>query len=260
MRLVLKNLSASIAKRKLLYDINLEFSCGKFYAVIGPNGAGKSSLLKSIAGISTQTKGDILFENKPTKTIPSMQKARLIAYMAQFFEDSALSVFDCLALGRRVFSNTFLHQKDKDLILKTALDLDIAPLDMPMSYLSGGERQKVFIASALLQSPRILLLDEPISHLDPKNQHEMLELVRKETIAKNMITIAVVHDIHHALHYADVIVMLKNGSLHGCKTNNALEDSDLKSLFDMTLKMYKIQGHTFIHYFHSHDSHIEHEH
>ncbi|PSM52143.1 iron siderophore ABC transporter, ATP-binding protein [Campylobacter blaseri] len=247
------DLYVKIDKRELLNKINLKFKSGNFYAIVGPNGAGKSTMLKSIINLIDDIKGEIKLDEKSLLELNRVEIAKKVSYMSQFFNASNLSVQGVLALGRRALSNGSLSKGDHLKIEEISNLLNLNEwLDIPVSNLSGGERQKVLIASCLLQEPKILLLDEPISHLDPKNQHEMLELVKKITKEKDMITLVVLHDIHHALHYADSLVMLKKGKILGVKLRQDIKSDDLKELFDMDLTLYEINNHKFVYFGHEH--------
>lgn len=253
MELKLSNLSTTIGARVLLKNVNLGFESGKFYALVGPNGAGKSTILRSISNLATQISGEVIFEGQNLLSLNRAQIAQKLAFVTQFYQDTSLNVGEILALGRRVLNRGSLDKSDNTKIQALCEKLNITEwLDVSLSALSGGERQKVLIAASLLQEPAIWLLDEPISHLDPKNQHEMLELIRHETKERNIVTIVVLHDIHHALHYADDIVMLKNGEILGAKPSFEVSQNDLERLFDMHLGLHEIHGHKFVYFGHSH--------
>lgn len=252
-RLKISDLHVSIGKRELVRGLNLEFEQKSFNALVGPNGAGKSTLLRAIAKMDLKIDGKIEFLGQNLHSLTLSQISKVLSYMAQFSQIPNLNVLDFLSLGRRTFSQIRLKKSDHKMIEDMAIKMGMQNwLDIPVESLSGGERQKVFIASCLLQKPKILLLDEPISHLDPKNQHSMLEIIKEQTYEREMITIIVLHDIHHALHYADNIIMLKNGELVSMKRSADVNKSDLQRLFDMQLEMYSIHGHKFIYFKHSH--------
>ncbi len=241
----ISHLNAFIGKKQILHDLSLELA-PNFYALIGANGAGKSTLLRCLARINTKMNGEIYLKDTNLKTLNAMQRARLIAFMPQFFADSFLSVFDVLSLGQRVFSGTILKATHIEKIEQAAKDFKINDLNARLNTLSGGQRQKVFIVSAILQSPKLLLLDEPVSHLDLKNQHEMLNLIANYTHQNSITTIAVLHDIHHALHYADELIMLKQGKLFA-RTKSPNEQT-LSELFDISLKIHQAQSHSFVYH------------
>jgi iron complex transport system ATP-binding protein len=125
-------------------------------------------------------------------------------------------------------------------------------LSKNISTLSGGQRQKVFLASCLIQQPKVLMLDEPISHLDPKNQLDVLQTIRKLTKEKGIITLIVLHDIQHALHYGDNLLMMKDARVAYDITTKVIEERHLNEVFDVHAKLFKQEHHTFVYYEHSH--------
>ncbi|NLK65882.1 MAG: ABC transporter ATP-binding protein [Campylobacteraceae bacterium] len=253
MVLKISNLTTKIGKRELLKDINLSFESGELNALVGPNGAGKSTILRSISNLATEISGSVELDGENLLRLSRAEMAKKLAFMTQFYQNINLTVSDVFSLSRRVLSDGSLTKIDHEKIAEMAELLNLNSwLDISLANLSGGERQKVLIAAALLGEPKILLLDEPISHLDPKNQHEMLELIRRVTKEQNIITIIVLHDIHHALHYADKVVMLKNGEILGAKPSREISRDDLHALFDMELSIHEISGHKFVYFGHKH--------
>ncbi len=251
--LKINNLSLTIGKKRLLKGVEAKFQRGSMNALIGPNGAGKSTFLRCIANKDLKSSGEVIYGDIDIHSLSTSELSKTLSYMSQFSSDTELSVWEVLALGRRMHSPTGLKENDHKKIEQIAKKMNITSwLQTPLNTLSGGERQKIFILSALLQEPKILLLDEPISHLDPKNQHFMLEFIKHQTIEHNLITIIVLHDVHHALHYASDIVMLKNGNLLDKKPSSKLVEDDIKNLYDMDIEMYEVKKHKFIYYKHTH--------
>lgn len=251
MSLIIKNLGVKIAKKQILNNVNLEFLHNGLYALIGPNGAGKSTLLNAF--FNQNIDGEILYKNLNLSTLKSSQKAKFIAYMSQFSITPKLSVYQTLTLGRRAFCGNFLSNYDKNLVDNSLDKFHLLNIkNSPLDSLSGGERQRVMIATTLLQDPEILLLDEPISHLDPKNQYEMLEIIKNES--KNRIVLIVLHDLSHALHFADFLVMIKDGKLLGLEDAKNPDEKALTKLYDIGVNLYFDNGHTFVRYSHTHQN------
>lgn len=247
----MQDLSAARGGVKILHDVSFEVKSGEICALIGANGAGKSTLLRCIAGLEA-VRGSVSFSGLDLLALDLEKRAKILSFMPQFSNSSDLSVSEILSLARRAKSGR-LESADYEKIEQTAKNFGFESwLGASVQTLSGGQRQKVFIAASLLQEPQILLLDEPISHLDPKNQHEMLELIRAQTQELGLITIAVLHDIHHALHYARDLIMLKKGRVLSCKASRDVCDADLEHLFEMRLSIHEIRGHKFVYFGHSH--------
>lgn len=251
--LSIKNLNFKIKKKELLRGVNLDAQDGEIVGLIGPNGAGKSTLIKHIATILAIKKDTVILDDVDLSTLNPSAIAKEIAYLSQFIDAPNTSVLEALELGRRVYSSIRLTKEDYQKIDALSKEFELTNLlERDLSTLSGGERQKVMIASALLQEPKVLLLDEPISHLDPKNQLEVLNIVSTITKSKNIISIIVLHDIQHALHYTTRLVMLKSGKiLHDIQTQD-INSKMLDELFDVESSLHKTEKHIFINYKHKH--------
>jgi iron complex transport system ATP-binding protein len=253
MSLLIRNLTYTKVKKDLLKDINIEAKSSEMIALIGPNGAGKSTLLKHISKILPIEKNTIYLEGVDIFDLEARELAKDLSYLAQFTQTPRLSVLEVLELSRRVYSGIRLKKEDSVKIENIAKEFELEKLlQRDLGTLSGGERQKVMIAAAILQEPKVLLLDEPISHLDPKNQLEMLSSIKKITKEKRIITLIVLHDIQHAIHYASRLLMLKNGSLIHDVATKELNPKMLEELFDVHVTMHQSNRHTFIYYDHQH--------
>lgn len=253
MSLIVKNINFTLKKKKLLDDISFTCNAGEMLSFIGPNGAGKTTLLKSITNIYKKQSGQVLLFDKDISTLSFEELSRVVAYMPQFNEVPHISVLEVLELGRYTFCHSKIRLQDRNIIDAIIKEFSLEPiLNMNISNLSGGQRQKVFLASALVQEPKLLILDEPIAHLDPKNQLDVLRVVKKITKEKNIITLIVLHDIQHALHYSDELLMLKNAKVLYQLKRDEVKEKHLNEVFDIHSKLFKQDRHTFVFYKHSH--------
>lgn len=251
--LQVKNLTYHIHAKKIAHEISFCAQKSKLKALIGPNGAGKTTLLKLIGKILKAKNGEVIFDNTSLSQLPVGELSQIVSYMPQFASYPDMKVLKVLELGRYPMSGSRLQKNDRDIIdemierfgLQKSLDANIASL-------SGGEKQKILLASALVQEPKILLLDEPISHLDPKNQLEVLRNVKKITKEKEIVTLVVLHDIAHALHFADELLMMKAGEVLFDIPSSDIQETHLDALFDVTTRLFKHERHTFVYYEHSH--------
>lgn len=252
MSLKVNSINCIIDNKKILHDISFELQSSQIHVVIGPNGAGKSTLLQSICGLLPYS-GSVYLQHDLIEVNRFKQNAKLISLMSQFQSTPPLLVKDLLSLGRRVFSGFSLQSSDQKIINEIVGELGIQKfLERSLDSLSGGERQMVYLAKALIQTPKVLLLDEPISHLDPKNQMDILNTIKKVTLQKNLITIVVIHDLQNALHYSDSVLMLKEGKLlHNVATKD-LNETMLAQLYDIKCKIFKNEGHPFVLLGHKH--------
>lgn len=201
----------------ILDELSLEIGRGSFVSIIGPNGSGKSTLLKNITAEFTPQKGFILLENK---NIFRIKKKILAGKMAVVPQDTDggfdFSVLETVLMGRMPHQKRFQSSSEKDLqIARRAMELTNvwAFRDRSINQLSGGEKQRVILARALAQEPKVLILDEPTSHLDIQHQLELLELLQDLNKTEGLTIIAVLHDLNLAAQFSQKLVLLHNGRI-----------------------------------------------
>ena len=213
-RLDLSGYGVAIGGRRIVRDIDAALRAGAVTAVLGPNGAGKSTFMKGLCGLRPAT-GRALLDGADLLALDPARRADLVGYVAQ---DTAqlsvrLSVFELLLLaqngGRRGWRATPDSARRAEEIL-ALLDLVRFAAQAPAD-LSGGERQMIALALALVRRPKLLLLDEPTSALDLANPLHMLEVVHDYTRRAGIVTIAILHDLNLATRYADAALLLADG-------------------------------------------------
>lgn len=238
------NVSVYHHKKIILENINLEIEDNKFITIIGPNGSGKTTLLNVINGFKKISKGEIFVFGKKLNQKNVVEIRKNIGYVAQNYNiDPKLPflVKDIISLGRfgklGFFKN--LSYEDKKIIDETISLLKIENLiNKPIGHLSGGEYQKVQIARALVQQPKILLLDEPTSNLDPKSQYELLELIENIYLQKQITTIFVTHILSHIPECCSEIVLIKNGKIISVgKPQEVLKEEILSQLYECSVQI-----------------------
>lgn len=212
MGIVLQNLGVSYGPRAVLHGICLDAHAGQVLGIVGPNGSGKSTLVKAVAG-QMPTSGTIRFNG-------SVQRPASIGYMPQDLQAPvALTVLEVVLLGRLQQLRLKVQADDLTAVREVLQLLGIDALaGRYVSELSGGQRQMVFLAQALVSHPTVLLLDEPISALDICHQLEVLEVVRHMTRQQHLTTLIVLHDLNAAARFCDQVVLLQNGHLLACGT------------------------------------------
>ncbi|MGM0397115.1 MAG: heme ABC transporter ATP-binding protein [Bacillota bacterium] len=212
-----KNIVFSYSAAPVIRDVSFVTAKGEFISILGPNGSGKSTLLKTLNGLYIPESGQIELLGKGLVEYKRKEIAKKVSLVPQ---DTSLefefTVEEVVGMGRHPFKSRFEKEDDSDRqLVYEAMDMtntfDIR--DRLITEISGGERQRVFIAKALAQNTEIILLDEPTSHLDINHQIDILNLLRKMNQEKGITIILVIHDINLATRYSDRIILLKKGSI-----------------------------------------------
>ena len=216
MSLEVANLSLRKAGKTILSDIGFTAPRGQVTGLIGPNGAGKSTLLAALLGF-TPSSGHVRFEDQDLMAMTRRDRARLAAFVEQSANtEERLSVRDVVALGRIPFQSALASAngaEDQAVIAAALAETGMTAFAARrFDTLSGGEQQRVHIARALAQTPQLLLLDEPTSHLDISAQLQLLALLRRKAMAGSTVLLAL-HDLNLAARFCDHLVVLKAGTL-----------------------------------------------
>lgn len=210
--LKIDNIACRYESTEILEKIDFSINGGNFIGVLGPNGSGKTTLLRSISRVLKPHTGTVFLNENDIYALSSKEVARNLAVVPQ---DSPIS-FDFTALeivlmGRAPHLGRFEVESAKDLaIAKNAMELTNTwhLSERPITELSGGEKQRVIIARAIAQEPKVLLLDEPTTHLDINHQIEILNLIKRLSKEEKIVVIAVFHDLNLAALYCDLLVLL----------------------------------------------------
>jgi len=199
----------------VLHNINLSIEAGEMVGLLGPNGSGKTTLIKLASGVLKPGQGEIKLDGSSLGRLSRKSIARSVAVVPQQFHiPFAFTTSEVVMLGRIPFLKTFGGESEADRrFVTSALELvGISELaQRRFDELSGGERQKVILAMALAQQPKLLLLDEPTVHLDITHQVEILERVKNLNVERGLTVIAAIHDLNLASLYFDRLILLKEG-------------------------------------------------
>lgn len=227
--LVVRDLTLAHRREIVVRDLNLSCVNGDVVALVGPNGAGKSTLLRAIFGTHRLMSGNIAFDGVKSEGVSARQWQSCMAYMPQDnAANGSLTALETVLLG----SIEELSMRLSESVLRRAAEaLDrFGMLDFSqrrIETLSGGQRQLVYFAQALMREPRILLLDEPASALDLRHQMLLMSHVRKSTKARDIVTIVVLHDLTLAASFADQIIVLHEGQVAAAGRPDEVISSDL---------------------------------
>ena len=185
---------------EVLKDVNFTLEQGQFLAILGNNGVGKSTLLKCLNKILKADSGELLLDGENILQMSNHQVSRRIAFVSQTVPNTQMTVHDVVMLGRRPYMKWGFTEKDHQIVHSAMDRLNLESLrGRFLNQLSGGERQKVMLARALAQKPKLLLLDEPTSSLDIHNQYQVLEIVRELCHHDGLTAVVVIHDLNPVL-------------------------------------------------------------
>lgn len=253
MRIKVLGVDFHYGSTQALKDVSFEVKDGDFVGVIGPNGAGKTTLLRCITKTLKPSVGAILIDEKDISDVARGEIAKNVGVVPQELPQTfPFTVVDIVLMGRIPHLGRFSRETKKDLaIAEYAMkQTDIEHLaDRPIGELSGGEKQRVLIAKALAQNPRILLLDEPTVHLDISYQVEILNLVRRLREKENLTVMAVFHDLNLAAQYCDSLILLNRGKIEAMgPPEDVLTPENIKRVYRMEamLKRHPMTGSVYL--------------
>jgi iron complex transport system ATP-binding protein len=244
--LKIEGLTFGYARQPLLYDIHMQVHTGEMVGLLGPNGSGKTTLLRLLSGVLRPQHGKILLEGRDLQQWGRRGIAQRIAVVPQEFHvPFAFTVEQLVNLGRTPFTSFLRSQTSSDtLIVQDAMQAaDIGSLaERIFNELSGGERQRVILAMALAQQPKLLLLDEPTSHLDIKYQIEILELVQRLNREFGMTVIAAMHDLNLAARYFPRLLLFQRGIVADAGPAEVLESGLLRRVYGVNVQVGILRG------------------
>jgi iron complex transport system ATP-binding protein len=234
-----------LGRRAVLHELDLRIAPARWTAVVGPNGAGKSTLLRVLAGL-LPADGEVTLQGRAITSWPAQERARQLAWLGQ--QESVgddLRAMDVVMLGRLPHQPGWLatpsvqdHAAVERAMQATQCG---AWRERPLAELSGGERQRVLLARALAVQAEVLLMDEPLSHLDPPHQADWLQLVHAET-RRGVAVVSVLHELAIALQADELIVMAAGRVVHqGAPADAATRDA-LQTVFEQRLTFVEHAG------------------
>ncbi len=245
--LEIADLTLGYGRRTLVQGLGLQAGAGEVLAVLGPNGAGKSTFLRTVAALHPARGGCVRLDGDDLAALAAPARARRLAYLAQSTHAVPTSVFDAVLLGRMPHFGWRAGADDLQRVERVLSRLGLLGLAARRcTELSGGELQKVLIARALAQQPRLLLLDEPVNHLDLANQLEVLTLVRQAAREEALVALVVLHDLNLALRFADRYLLL-DGPRHAHQgAMHELQAAHVEQAYRVPVLRGSVGGHSLI--------------
>lgn len=227
---------------EVLKGLSFEVEKGELFGVLGPNGSGKTTLLKMISGALNAHSGLIELDGRPLEDYTPKELARLMAVLPQHSDQAfPYSVKETVELGRYAHQKGWFNSwraEDERIVHEVMEQTGILHLqEKSIVELSGGEKQRVFLAQALAQQPKILLLDEPTNHLDLSFQKELLDLLKKWTAAQGLTVVSIFHDLNLASLYCDRLLLMENGEILIVDTPaEVLKEERIKNVYQTEIK------------------------
>jgi iron complex transport system ATP-binding protein len=240
MELVLQDVTTAYGDKIALSNVSLKVTPGHIVALVGPNGSGKSTMIKTIATILKARSGTITIDGSDIYRIDPIDLASRIGYVPQQYTYTLYStVFETVLLGRRPYIKWTVSEEELSRVQLALEEVDMAEsAGRFMDQLSGGERQKIFIARALAQDPALYLFDEPTSALDIRHQLGVMETLRKITREREASVVIAVHDLNLAFRYADTVMILQNGAVAGLgKPTDVLDPDRIRDVYGVEIRI-----------------------
>lgn len=233
----------SYGRRHVIRGLSAVFEQGKFHSILGPNGCGKTTLLDLLTGHKTPDQGNIACMGRDMGQYSRRELAGISALVPQELTvNFPFSAFDIVLMGRHPHMGRFSSPSQEDLeVVESVMEVtDTSKFaGRLVTELSGGEKQRVFFARALVQDPKILILDESTSNLDVKHALNLLKIVRRMVEEKGLTVISVMQDLNLAARFSDNLAYMKNGAIKFCgPTKEAMDENAIMETFGVDSKVY----------------------
>lgn len=240
--LTVKNVSGGYHGVSIIENVSFHVKEGELFGILGPNGSGKTTLLKLISGVLPLKEGTIMLDGLPLSSYSPKKLAQKVAVLPQMTAQAFdYTVKETVSLGRYPFQKGLFKQwtqQDEEIVQEVMKQTNIFHLaQKSMHEISGGEKQRVFLAQALAQQPKVLLLDEPTNHLDISHQKNLLDQLKWWSKKFGLTVVSIFHDLNLASLYCDQILLLSNGKVKALdQPNHVLEEEVIKQVYEATIK------------------------
>ena len=231
----------------VLNGVDLTLRDGEIGVVLGKNGSGKTTLFKTILGIARPQSGSIRFDGEDLLKMKRSRRARCVAYVPQSIHFGALSVYDTVLMGRVSYFGYTAGKEDEAAVERILRDMQLEDFAARnVEELSGGERQKIAIARALAQEPRLLVFDEPTGSLDIANEQLILSEARRVAREKGIAILTSLHDFNQALELGDRFFFMKDGQIRFEGGAEIVTRDTIRECFDAEVRIIETEGRKII--------------
>lgn len=231
----------------VLQGVNLQLADGEIGILLGKNGSGKTTLFRTILGLERPQQGTICFGGDDLAALPPRQRARKIAYVPQHIHFGSLTVYDSILMGRMSHFGLRPGPEDHRAVEQILAEMQLEPFACRNAeQLSGGEKQKVAIARALVQQPELLVFDEPTGNLDLENGELIVEEARRASRERHITILSSLHDLNQALHLGDRFFFLKDGVIRCSGGTDVFTPQIIEDIFHIPARIVEIDGQKII--------------
>ncbi len=243
MILSVDSLCFDYGSRAVLKDVSFASEERSVISVLGSNGAGKTTLLKCLCNVLRPRSGGVSLDGRSLLTMSGRELATYIGYVPQTVPVSRMTVFDAVLVGRKPHIELAVSKEDIAIASGVIDAMGLGALSLRyLNQLSGGEFQKVQIARALAQEPRVLVLDEPSNNLDIANQHRTMELVRSVVHSHGVGAVMTMHDINLAIQYSDRFLFLAEGRVEAYGGIEVIDEALMRRVYGIDAEIIEHRG------------------